>query len=286
MTSEHAEEGRDENMSKRKIRTVIIYLILMAATVFVLVPIIWLIITSFKPRGEIYMPSMPSKWVLDSYSELLQNFSFDKYFKNSLIVASVTTVLVCIVSIPAAYGFANYRYCGSRKIFTGCVFLRMFPFITLLIPLYIYISKLGLMNTKLALVIANTTFNLPMSLWIMEACFRGLPNELIDAASIDGASRIKTFLQVMLPVSKPSIATIVILTFLNAWNEFMFAFICTSSENAKTITVGMTMLTQEKGIRWDLMAAAGSLYIIPMLVIVIIFQKAIVRGMTLGSVKG
>lgn len=93
-------------------------------------------------------------------------------------------------------------------------------------------------------------------------------------------------MQVMLPVSKPSIATIVILTFLNAWNEFMFAFICTSSENAKTITVGMTMLTQEKGIRWDLMAAAGSLYIIPMLVIVIIFQKAIVRGMTLGSVKG
>lgn len=142
------------------------------------------------------------------------------------------------------------------------------------------------MNTKLALVIANTTFNLPMSLWIMEACFQGLPHELIDAAAIDGASRMKTFLQVMLPVSKPSIATIVILTFLNAWNEFMFAFICTSSENAKTITVGMTMLTQEKGIRWDLMAAAGSLYIIPMLIIVIIFQKAIVRGMTLGSVKG
>ena len=136
------------------------------------------------------------------------------------------------------------------------------------------------MNTKLALVIANTTFNLPMSLWIMEACFQGLPHELIDAAAIDGASRMKTFLQVMLPVSKPSIA------FLNAWNEFMFAFICTSSESAKTITVGMTMLTQEKGIRWDLMAAAGSLYIIPMLIIVIIFQKAIVRGMTLGSVKG
>ena len=142
------------------------------------------------------------------------------------------------------------------------------------------------MNTKLALIIADTTFNLPMSLWIMEACFEGMPRELVDAAEIDGASRMKTFLQVIIPIAKPSIATVVILTFLNAWNEFMFAFISTSSEKAKTITVGMTMLTQEKGIRWDLMAAAGSLYIIPMLIIVVIFQKSIVRGMTLGSVKG
>lgn len=273
-------------MSKRKVSTILVYLILIGAIAFVMVPIVWLIITSFKPRGEIYMPSLPSKWVLNSYIELLENFSFDMYFQNSLIVAGATTVLVCLVSIPAAYGFANYGFPFSKKIFTGCVFLRMFPFITLLIPLYIYISRLGIMNTKLALIIANTTFNLPMSLWIMEACFQGLPGELIDASAIDGASRFKTFLSVILPVSKPSVATIVILTFLNAWNEFMFAFISTSSENAKTITVGMTMLTQEKGIRWDLMAAAGSLYIIPMLVIVVIFQKSIVRGMTLGSVKG
>lgn len=273
-------------MNKRRIKTFIIYFILIAAIAFVMVPIVWLIITSFKPRGEIYMPTLPSKWTLNSYIELLENFSFDIYFENSLIVAGATTALVCLISVPAAYGFANYGFPFSNKIFTGCVFLRMFPFITLLIPLYIYISRLGLMNTKLALIIADTTFNLPMSLWIMEACFKGLPGELIDAASIDGASRFKTFLNVILPVAKPSIATIVILTFLNAWNEFMFAFISTSSENAKTITVGMTMLTQEKGVRWDLMSAAGSLYIIPMLIIVVIFQKSIVRGMTLGSVKG
>ena len=249
-------------MNKRRIRTFIIYFILIAAIAFVMVPIVWLIITSFKPRGEIYMPSLPSRWTLSSYIELLENFSFDIYFKNSLIVAGATTALVCLISVPAAYGFANYGFRFNN------------------------ISRLGLMNTKLALIIADTTFNLPMSLWIMEACFKGLPGELIDAASIDGASRFKTFLSVILPVSKPSIATIVILTFLNAWNEFMFAFISTSSENAKTITVGMTMLTQEKGVRWDLMSAAGSLYIIPMLIIVVIFQKSIVRGMTLGSVKG
>ena len=273
-------------MSIRKLRTFIIYFILCVAVIFVLLPIVWLVITSFKPRGEIYIASLPSKWVLNSYVELLENFSFDLYFGNSLIVAGVTTILVCLISIPAAYGFTMYGFPGSRNIFRGCVFLRMFPFITLLIPLYIYISKLGIMNTKLALIIADTTFNLPMSLWIMEACFEGMPRELVDAAEIDGASRMKTFLQVIIPVAKPSIATVVILTFLNAWNEFMFAFISTSSEKAKTITVGMTMLTQEKGIRWDLMAAAGSLYIIPMLIIVVIFQKSIVRGMTLGAVKG
>ena len=125
-------------MSIRKLRTFIIYFILCVAVIFVLLPIVWLVITSFKPRGEIYMASLPSKWVLNSYTELLENFSFDLYFGNSLIVAGVTTVLVCLISIPAAYGFTMYGFPGSRNIFRGCVFLRMFPFITLLIPLYIY----------------------------------------------------------------------------------------------------------------------------------------------------
>lgn len=273
-------------MKRKKIYTAIIYCILILFAIYLLFPVIWLVITSFKPRGEIYIASLPTKWVLSSYKELLTTFSFGTYFMNSLIVASTSTLLVCLVAIPAAYGFAHYRFPGSGRILNGCTFLRMFPFITLLIPLYIYISRLNLMNTKTALIIANTTFNLPMSLWIMEACFSGMPKELIDAASIDGSSRMNTFLKVILPISTPSIATTVILTFMNAWNEFMFAFVSSTSESAKVITVGMTMLTQEKGVRWDLMTAAGSLYIIPMLIIVIFFQKSIVRGMTLGAVKG
>lgn len=264
----------------------IFYVVLVIFAVYLLFPVIWLVITSFKPRGEIYVPALPSKWVMDSYQELLTTFSFGTYFMNSVIVAGITTLLVCLIAIPAAYGFANYSFPGSGRVFSACTFLRMFPFITLLIPLYIYISRLELMNTKTALVIANTTFNLPMSMWIMEACFSGMPGELIEAASIDGSSRMHTFLRIILPISTPSIATTVILTFMNAWNEFMFAFISSTSESAKVITVGMTMLTQEKGVRWDLMTAAGSLYIIPMLIIVILFQKSIVRGMTIGAVKG
>lgn len=273
-------------MKKKSIWTVIMYIILILFAIYLMFPVAWMIITSFKPKGEIYTASMPSVWVLNSYQELLQNFHFGTYFVNSIIVAGVTTALVCLVAIPAAYGFALYRFPGSKGIFRGCTFLRMFPLITLLIPLYIYISRMGLMDTKISLILANTTFNLPMSLWIMEACFSGMPGELLDAAAIDGSSRINTFLHVILPISTPSIATTVILTFINSWNEFMFAFICSSSENSRVMTVAMSLLTQEKGIRWDLMTAAGTLYIIPMLIIVIIFQKSIVRGMTLGAVKG
>jgi ABC-type glycerol-3-phosphate transport system permease component len=155
-----------------------------------------------------------------------------------------------------------------------------------MLPLYIYISRLRLMNTKTALIIANTIFNLPLSLWILESYFRSLPDEMLEAARIDGASRMGVLLRIVIPVSGPSISTAIILTFLNTWNEFLFAFVTAANDRARTMTVGIALLSQQYGIRWDLMTAAGMLYMIPMLIFVICFQKYIISGLTLGAVKG
>jgi ABC-type glycerol-3-phosphate transport system permease component len=162
----------------------------------------------------------------------------------------------------------------------------MLPFITLMLPLYIYISRLHLMNTKMALVIGNTIFNLPLSLWILQSYFQSLPDEMLEAAKIDGESRIGILTRIVVPTSMPAISTAVILTFLGTWNEFMFAFVTSASDQARTMTVGIALLATQYGVRWDLESAAGMIYVVPMLIIVIAFQKYIVSGMTLGAVKG
>ncbi|MDR1288124.1 MAG: carbohydrate ABC transporter permease [Treponema sp.] len=268
------------------ILNVVIYAMLFMFILLFFVPIVWLGITSFKPREEIYIPALTNNPNLVSYRTVLTRYAFDKYFFNSLVVAIVTTALVAIVAVLGAYGFTKHAYPGSKRIFFGCVILRMLPFITLMLPLYIYVSRLRLMNTKTALVIANTIFNLPLALWILESYFRSLPDEMLEAAKIDGASRIGVLLRIVVPVSGPSISTAIILTFLNTWNEFLFAFVTAANDRARTMTVGIALLSQQYGIRWDLMTAAGMLYMIPMLVFVICFQKYIISGLTLGAVKG
>ena len=277
-------------MSNKKtnfvISRIVMYVILIVFLVFFLFPIIWLAITSVKPQAETMSPTLPSRLTMASYVETFTRYSFAKYFPNSVIVSVLSTLLVAIVAVPGAYGFAKYKYKGCRTLFMGCVLLRMVPFIALMVPLYIYLSNLGLINTKTALVIANMTFNLPLSLWIMESYFREFPNELIEAASIDGSGRIGTLIKIVAPISLPSISTVVILTFLTTWKEFLFAFISSASDESKTITVGIAALTQDYGIRWDLMSAAGTVCILPVLIIAICFQKYIIAGMTVGAVKG
>jgi multiple sugar transport system permease protein len=265
---------------------VMIYTILFLFIMLFFLPIIWMGITSFKPQSEIYIPALPKIFTLISYKTVFTRYAFDKYFTNSLTVALVTTSLVVVVSVLGAYGFTKHQYPGSKRIFFGCVILRMLPFITLMLPLYIYVSRLKLMNTKTALVIANTIFNLPLALWILESYFRSLPDEMLEAARIDGASRMGVLLKIVIPVSGPSISTVIILTFLNTWNEFLFAFVTAANDRARTMTVGIALLSQQYGIRWDLMSAAGMIYMIPMLIFVICFQKYIISGLTLGSVKG
>lgn len=274
------------SVTKSRILHSFIYLVMGIFVVFFLFPIIWLAITSFKPKAESLSTTLPSVWTIASYLEVFNQYSFAKFFPNTVIVSLVSTLFVAIISVPGAYGFSKYPYKGSRKIFMLCVLLRMIPFIALMVPLYIYLSKMGLINTKEALIIANITFNLPLSLWIMESYFRDLPDELIEAASIDGAGHMLTLVRIVVPVALPSIATVVILTFLTTWKEYMFAFVNSATDASKTITVGISMLTQDYGIRWDLMSAAGTVCILPVLVIAVCFQKYIIKGMTLGAVKG
>lgn len=271
---------------KAKLVHAMMYVVMVIFVIFFLFPIIWLAITSFKPKAEVLTNSLPSVWSMTSYIEVFNQYNFAKYFPNTVIVSLTSTLFVAIIAVPAAYGFAKYPFKGSRKIFTSCVLLRMIPFIALMVPLYIYLSRMGLINTIKALIIANITFNLPISLWIMESYFRGLPDELIEAASIDGSGRMLTLVKIVVPVALPSIATVVILTFLTTWKEYMFAFVNSATDASKTITVGISMLTQDYGIRWDLMSAAGTVCIIPVLIIAVCFQKYIIKGMTLGAVKG
>jgi len=268
------------------ISKVVQYGIIIGLSSFVLFPIIWLVITSVKVRSEIYISKLPSSISLLSYITVLKEYRLEKFFFNSIIIAMTTTILVVIIACLGGYGFSKFKYPISDKIFLICVLLRMLPFVTLMIPLYLVIAKLGLTNSKFALIIGNTAFNLPMGLWLMETFFRDFPDELLEASYIDGASNLKALINIALPISKPSISVVAILTFITTWNEFMFALVVTSDNSSQPLTVGISMLTQQYGVRWDLMSAASMIYIIPTLLIALMLQKYIISGLTLGAIKG
>jgi len=253
---------------------------------FVILPLFWLVLTSLKDRSESYTIAWPSKLSLDNFTSVLWEYKIAKYFYNSGFIAVFTTIIILVLSVLAAYGFTKFEYKFSNSVLNLCVLLKMIPFITIIIPLYIMMAKLGLINTRLALILGNVSFNLPVAIWLLIPFFKEFPNELLEAAFIDGSSKLKTLISIVLPLAVPAIMVITIFMFISAWNEFMYALIMTTKQDIQPVTVAIANLTGKYGVRFDLMTAAAVLYVIPVVTITIIFQKNIIGGLTAGAVKG
>ncbi len=274
------------SQGKRNKKNVFSYIVLCLYVAFILLPLFWLILTSLKDRTESYSIEWPSRVSLDNFSSVLWEYNIIKYFYNSGIIAGFTTIIILILSILATYGFTKFKYRHSDGVLNFCLLLRMIPFVTIIIPLYIVMAKLGLINTRLALILGNVSFNLPVAIWLLIPFFKDFPNELLEAAFIDGSSKLRTLISIVLPLSKPAIMVITIFMFISAWNEFMYALIMTTTQEYQPLTVAIANLTGKYGVRFDLMTAAAVLYVVPVITITIVFQKHIIGGLTAGAVKG
>jgi len=270
--------------------------LVMAILVAFMFPLFWMLMTSFKSYGDILVS--PPRWVfeptLNNYVDAFQKADFAHYILNTLTIAALSTAIVIPTSALASYGFARYNVGGGNLMFF-ILTTRMMPPIAVVLPFFMIFktlgatdigSTLGLGLDQLGtLVVCYTIFNLPFAIWLMHSFFQDIPTEIEDSARLDGYSRWQVLRKVVLPLAAPGIAVTTIFCILFSWNEFFFASILTRS-NAKTITMGVGDFWTQQGVLWGPLSAAAVVCVVPMIVMALILQRYIVRGLTFGAVRG
>ena len=276
-------------MKKDRFVKIWIWVGLIFLLIFVLFPFYWMFVTSIKPNSEI-LSSQPTLWpqkvTLNHYKMAWVYGKIGKYFKNSIIIASMTVVLSLLAVVPAAYASIIYRSQVMNIISSFILFLQMFPGILLLIPLYIRMKNYQLIDTYTALVISYSTFTIPFCYLLTKSYFEGIPRELFEAARIDGCSDNGIFVKIALPLILPGIMVIGLFSFVLAWCDFMFANTFSNSEATRTLTVGISTLQGVWTVEWGPLMAAASIATIPILIIFSLANKYIIEGLTAGAVKG
>jgi ABC-type glycerol-3-phosphate transport system permease component len=275
-------------MRRRKlIGGIFAYAALLALLVLFLFPLLWIVGLSLKTRMQVFASPPLFIWTptLQNYINMLSTGEFQTAFINSLLISIEAVVLSIAVGVPAAYAFARFRFTGHSPLFMALLVMRMLPPIAVLVPMYVLFSKLGLAHTRFSVVLAYTTFSLPLVVWIMRGFFEELPRELEESAWVDGASRFAAFRMVVLPLVRPGLVAATILTLLLAWNDFIFAAVLTT-DATRTLPVLMASFSGDVGVDWGAMTASCVLVVLPVLLFSFAAQRHLVAGLSSGAVKG
>jgi multiple sugar transport system permease protein len=260
--------------------------VVIAYAVVMLFPIFWMAAMMVMPNDAMF--ARPTVWLfvptLEHFDYVL-NLGFSWNLLTSFVLCTVSTALVILIGTPAAYAFARFEMKLKDDLFLFILATRMAPPVCLVIPFYLIFAKLGLLDTFAGLTLAYMTFNLSFYVWVLRSFCRDLPVELEEAAELEGWSRIQIFRRVVFPLLRNGIVATAVLCFIFAWNEFLFAFML-GGETVQTLPVSIPKLITSQGVRWGEMAVVGIAALVPVLVAVFLLQRHIVRGLTLGAVKG
>lgn len=263
-----------------------VYLIIL--TVIAVFPLLWVLISSIKMNGE--LTSNPTKFLpieptLQNFVHVIRNLEFGQNIFNSVIIAGCTTVVAIIISSMAAYGIVRFFPKVGGVMSKALVTTYMFPPILLAIPYSLVMAKLGLTNTRIGLIIVYLSFSVPYAVWMLVGFFKTVPPGIEEAARIDGANKVQVFVRVVLPLVLPGIVATAIYTFINAWNEFLYALILINSTDLMTVSVKLRSLQGAEILNWGDMMAASALVVVPSVIFFMLIQNKIAGGMTEGSVK-
>jgi len=252
-------------------------------------PLFWMLSTSLKPSAEIFATPprlVPAHPTLENFVRLFSDTSFLTFFRNSALVSLATVALTLGVSAPGAYGLTRFSFAGREKVAGLILTTYMFAPVMIIIPFYILVKQLGIVNTRLALVLSYTTFCLPFCLWLLRAFFESIPLELEEAALVDGAGRGRAVWHVVLPLALPGLIAAAIFTFILAYNDFLFALVLITSEELKTLPVGVNDLFNATIVDWGMIMAAGVIITVPAVLFFAAVQRYLVQGWGAGGVKG
>jgi multiple sugar transport system permease protein/N,N'-diacetylchitobiose transport system permease protein len=270
------------------VKKVIIYSLVIFIAIYSFFPIYWMFISSFRAYRALFSSTslIPGPFSLKSYENLLGMTKYLINFKNSLWVAFVTTGITLICSILMSYVVTRYRMRGKQIILHSMLFTYMFPPLLLAVPLYFIFTKLRLTDSLWGLIISHTTITLPLGVWLLWGFFKAMPFELEEAAMVDGASRIKAFFLVVLPLSLPGILTVSIFSFLLSWTDYTFGLIILSSDIQKTLPIGLATMLGAGDLNWGEIMAGAFLISVPLLIMLVFLSKYFVKGLTAGAIKG
>ena len=267
---------------------ILLWALLASALLLYGFPFIYLLLTSFKtPLDAIAVPPTvwPEQWTLENYVSALSREGVVPALINSVTTASISTVLSLVLAVPAAYAITRFRTPSGRVFIVAALVTRMIPTIAVGAPLVTVMRTLGLTDTSFGLALAHTTISLPLSIWLMASFFEAVPDELDEAAKVDGCTRLQALWRVVLPVVSGGLAVTAIFAFLASWNEFLFALLLTSVR-AQTTPVVIANFQSQFGLDWGGMTALAAVFSVPVILLTLFLQRHIVAGLTLGAVKG
>lgn len=267
--------------------TIATYAVGVLALCFFLFPILWMLLTSFKTTAQAFtsVPVLVFEPTLQNYRDVLLERGFLHYIQNSLLIGLVSTLATLALAVTVAYPLARYSPRGERQITSWILSLRIIPPIVTVVPLYIIFSRINLIDQYPALIIMYTFMNLPLAVWMMRGFFADIPRELEEAALVDGSTPIGSFFRIALPLVAPGLAATGMLALIFCWNEFLFANLLTAART-KTAPVGLTEYATPVSVLWTQIMAAGTVVVLPVLVVGVFIQRFLVRGLALGAVKG
>jgi len=278
----------EKNTPHVKISQIVIYILLILFAAICLAPLLWVIFASFKDNTSLLTEpwNLPNPMQFQNYAIAWTSGKIGQYFVNSMIVSGVTLLLNLIFGSMAAYAISRMKWKFSKAVMNIFLLGMMVPIHATLIPLYMIFSKIGLINSLIGLIIPYMVFAFPITIYILSSFFASLPRELEEAAVIDGCSLWRVFVKIIIPISTPGLFTVSIFGFVGSWNELLVAMIFTTSDNAKTLPVGLTNFVGTYSTNFAPMLAAIVLAMLPTIVIYCMFSNKVIAGMTAGAVKG
>jgi ABC-type glycerol-3-phosphate transport system permease component len=267
------------------------YIVILFFAIIALFPFFWMFRTALAPASESFQlrpKLLPSSLTFDNIVRVVTspNVPFIKYFENSVIVSVSTTFLVIVVGSWGAYALARLKFRGQRTFGASLLLIQMFPGVLLIIPLYVILAKLGLINNFVGLAVAYTTLNLPFVVWLLRGYFLSIPSEIEDAARIDGCTYFGVLWRVVLPLAAPGLAAVATLAFVNSWNEFLIAYVLINDDSQKVLSIGLASYVDQFTTDYSGLFAMATLTTIPVVLVFMVFQRYLVGGLTTGSVKG
>lgn len=269
------------------LRNAIFYVILIIGAIVICLPLIWMIVSSVKPANKLF--TIPIQWIptdirLDNYEKAWNTAPFGRYFLNSIFVSVTTTLLNLFFCSLTGYAFAKYKFPFKNFFFIMILATLMIPFTVVVVPLFTLIRDLSWMNTYQALIVPGMMS--AFGIFLMRQFIMTLPDELFEAARIDGASELGTYFRIVLPLSTGPLATLAVFVFLDNWNSLLWPLVVTTKDQFRTVAVGLTQFQTVHGTKYHLMMAASTLVVVPMLIVFFLLQRQFIRGVALSGIKG
>lgn len=268
---------------------ILTYALVIVVVVFAVFPLVWTLLTSLKVEADIVTKDLqyiPRRITFENYFNLWDRSGFRNLIVNSVIVTVLTLVVCMLVGSLSAYAFSRYQFRGRSQLLLFYLVIRMFPVVLMIIPLFIIMRDLHLLDTRHGLALAYTTFLLPVCIWMMKGFFDAIPPELEDAARIDGCTRLGAFVRVVLPLARSGLVATAVFIGIAAWNEFLFALMFTNNQGSRTWPVGLQLMVGEFQLPWGALSAGGITSVIPVIIFFAIVQRTLIKGITAGAVKG